>query len=100
MLTGMVLEQQAVVGAPSPPPPRATLADVATARTGRARIAKEARRENIFAKAREMLNDCKSCLLKTDSELKSVFIAFDTHLFPHLGPYEGCVLNPLVANII
>lgn len=46
--TGIVLSQQAVVGVLGgalPPPLRATLAGVATARIGRARTAREAKRE-------------------------------------------------------
>lgn len=49
--TGMVLVQQASVGEP-PSPPRATLTGVATARRGRARMANEARRENILVEIR------------------------------------------------
>lgn len=58
MLTGSVLEQQAVVGLAGGAPPRAMLAGVATARRGRAKTANEARRENMLICLREKLNDC------------------------------------------
>ena len=48
ILTGSVLAQQAVVAPPEGAPPRATAAGVATARRGRARRVKDARRENIL----------------------------------------------------
>ena len=48
ILTDSVLSQQAVVAPPEGAPPRATAAGVATARRGRARRVKDAKRENIL----------------------------------------------------